>query len=177
MKAVFQHHELQDGSGYPQGLKGKDQSLAARIVAIANVYDNHCNRLNPVDSLTPHTALAYMFSNQKDFFDRGLLALFIQCLGVYPPGTIVSLSNGLIGMVLSVNPRDPLHPSLLIYNPDIPKKEALIFDLSDEPGVRIEGSIRPSKLASEVHDYLSPRTRVTYYVAGQAEPAGLQKGR
>jgi hypothetical protein len=112
-------------------------------------------------------------------FDADLLAMFIQCLGVYPPGTIVKLSNGITGMVLSVNPKDPLHPSLIIYNPDIPKKEALIFDMAEEPGFRIEHSLLPSQLPPEVHDYLSPRTHVTYYVAeiDQNLGAASKKGR
>jgi len=164
LRAVYQHHETMDGSGYPMALKGKDISLAAKIVLIANVYDNHCNRLHAEDSLTPHMALAHMFNMQKDLFDRGLLTLFIQCLGVYPPGTIVMLSDGSIGMVVSVNPRDPLHPSLLLYNPDVPKKDALIFDMMDDPGMRIESSVKASQLPSEVYGYLSPRTRITYYV-------------
>ncbi len=165
MHAVYQHHERNDGRGFPEGLAAEKISLFAKIISIVNVYDNHCNRYNPQDSLTPHEALAHMFGMQKEQFNKDLLALFIQCLGVYPPGTIVKLSNGFIGMVISVNPRNPLHPSLMIYNPEIPKKEALIYDLMDEPNLEIEQSIKPSQLALEVHDYLSPRTRVTYYVA------------
>ena len=162
---VFQHHERNDGKGFPRQLEGEQISILARIVCLVNVYDNHCNKFNPADSMTPHEALAYMFSIQKDSFDKELLALFIQCLGVYPPGTIVKLSNGFTGMVITVNPRDPLHPSLLMYNPEIPKQEALVIDLRDEPGFSIEGSLKPAHLPQEVFDYLSPRTRVTYYVA------------
>lgn len=175
LKAVYQHHEHADGQGYPLGLKGKEISLIARIVAIADVYDNHCNALHVKDSITPHMALAHMFSAQKSQFDMGLLTLFIQCLGVYPPGTIVTLSNGFTGMVTSVNPRDPLHPSLVLYNPDIPKKDALIFDMIDDPSVKIESSIKPSQLPDEVYEYLSPRTRITYYVADPgAAPAPVK---
>lgn len=177
MLAVYQHHERNDGRGYPEGLEAGKISLFAKIISIVNVYDNHCNRYNPQESLTPHEALAYMFGIQKEQFDIGLLALFIQCLGVYPPGTIVKLSNGLIGMVISVNPRNPLYPSLMIYNAEIPKKEALIYDLLDEQNLKIEQSIRPSQLAPEVHDYLSPRTRVTYYVSESESAQGSPQKR
>jgi putative nucleotidyltransferase with HDIG domain len=165
MKTLYQHHERNDGQGFPEKLAGNEITLFAKIVSIANVYDNHCNKRDPKDSLTPHEALAYMFSVQKDQFDQDLLSLFIHCLGVYPPGTIVKLSNGLIGMVISVNSLNPLYPSLIIYNPDIPKKEALIYDLMSEPHLKIESSMKPSQLTHDAYDYLSPRTRVTYYVA------------
>jgi len=171
LQAVYQHHEQNDGQGFPLKLDSEKISLYAKIISIVNVYDNHCNARDPQHSMSPHGALAYMFRSEKSMFDADLLAMFIQCLGVYPPGTIVQLSNGIIGMVLSVNPRDPLHPSLIIYNAEIPKKEALIFDMTEEPNFRIEHSIMPSQLAPEIHDYLSPRTHVTYYVAeGEQKP-------
>jgi putative nucleotidyltransferase with HDIG domain len=172
LQAILQHHERNDGQGFPDGLPGRRISNLAKIVSIVNTYDNHCNKFNPEESLTPHEALAYMFSAQKHYFDQEILALFIQCLGVYPPGTIVKLSNGSTGMVISVNPRNPLHPSLLMYNPEVPKKEALIFNMAEETGFRIEESIKPSLLEPEVFDYLSPRTRVTYYVAEGDSPEG-----
>jgi hypothetical protein len=105
-----------------------------------------------------------MFGQQKHLFDVELLALFIRCLGVYPPGTVVELSNGEVGMVMAVNPKNQLNPSVMLYDPDVPKKEALIVDLSDEPDLRVEKSIRLAQLSRETIEYLSPRTRITYYV-------------
>lgn len=165
---IRQHHERMDGSGYPSSLSGADIDPAARIVAIADIYDNHCNQPDPEDSFTPYLALSYMFTQQKHLLDKDMLALFIRCLGVYPPGTVVQLSNGSIGMVMAVNPENQLCPSLVLYDPQIPKKEALIIDLAEEPDLRVEKSIRLKHLPREIFDYLSPRTRITYYV----EPDG-----
>lgn len=71
-------------------------------------------------------------------------------------------------MVMAVNPENQLCPSLVLYDPQIPKKEALIIDLAEEPDLRVEKSIRLKHLPQEIFDYLSPRTRITYYV----EPDG-----
>ncbi|BDQ37351.1 HD family phosphohydrolase [Pseudodesulfovibrio nedwellii] len=161
---VAQHHECMDGSGYPEGLHGNDIDRLARIVAIADAYDNHCNHANPMNSMTPYLALSYMFGHQKHIYDVEHLALFIRCLGVYPPGTVVELSNGDIGMVMAVNPKNQLNPSVMLYDPDVPKKEALIVDLADEPDLKVEKSIRLAQLSQEAHDYLSPRAKITYYV-------------
>ncbi|MBG0788984.1 MAG: HD-GYP domain-containing protein [Desulfovibrionaceae bacterium] len=163
-RVVAQHHERMDGSGYPSGLKGEAIDRMARVVAIADAYDNHCNHAVPRESLTPYLALSYMFGQQKTVFDVEILALFIRCLGVYPPGTVVELSNGEIGMVMAVNPKNQLNPSVMLYDPAVPKKEALIVDLADEPDLRVEKSIRLAQLSREAHDYLSPRSRITYYV-------------
>lgn len=162
---VLHHHERFDGKGYPKRLSGNQLSILTRITTITNTYDNYCNRVDPRDSLTPYEALSRMFAKEREAFDGDLLALFIQCLGVYAPGTIVKLSNGLIGIVISVTRNHPLKPSIVIYDPLIPKEEALIFDLREEPSLTIEHSIRPSHLDPEIFEYLSPRTRITYYVA------------
>lgn len=168
VQIVAHHHELMDGSGLPEGLKGDEIDRLARIVSIADTYDNHCNHPDPTESLTPYLALSYMFGQQKQLFDVELLALFIRCLGVYPPGTVVQLSNGAIGMVMSVNPKNQLNPSVVLYDSDVPKKEALIVDLADEPDLRVEKSIRLAHLPQEIFEYLSPRTRITYFV----DPSG-----
>jgi putative nucleotidyltransferase with HDIG domain len=162
---VLHHHERLDGKGYPNHLPGEQISVMTRITAVANRYDNYCNRPNPKDSLTPYEALSRMYTQEKEAFDSDLLDLFIQCLGIYPPGTLVTLSNGLFGIVISVAKNHPLRPSVVVYDPEIPKEEALTLDLRDEPTLSIEDSIRPHRLAPEIFEYLSPRTRITYYIA------------
>ena len=163
-RIVAHHHERMDGSGEPEHLKGDAIDKLARIVAIADAYDNHCNHPAPTKSLTPYLALSYMFGQQKQLFDVEVLALFIRCLGVYPPGTVVQLSNGAIGMVMSVNPKNQLNPSIVLYDSGVPKKEALIVDLADEPDLRVEKSIRLAHLPQEIFEYLSPRARITYFI-------------
>jgi len=163
-RVVGQYHERMDGSGYPEGLQGEAISPLARILAIADAYDNHTNQPDPGQSLTPYLALSFMFGQQKRLFDMDLLALFIRCLGIYPPGTVVELSNGAVGMVMSVNPRNQLNPSVVVYDENVPRKEALIVDLADEEDLRVEKSIRLAHLPPKVLEYLSPRTRIAYFV-------------
>ena len=161
---VALHHERADGSGYPGGLSGSAIPQLTAAVSIADAYDTLCNAPDPDESLTPYLALSVLFSQQRGRFDKEMLPLFIRCLGVYPPGTVVQLSDGSIGMVMAVNPENQLAPSVVLHDPAIPKKEALIVDLRDEPGLKIEKSIRPAHLPPEIFEYLSPRTRITYYV-------------
>jgi len=164
MEVIAFHHEMMDGSGFPGRLAAERIGRLARIAAIVNTYDNHCNRVNPADSLTPAEALAHMFKRQKDQFDPLLLKLFIRCMGVYPPGSIVQLNNDAIGMVVSVNPDRLLQPTILLYDPAIPKDEAVFVDLDEEPDLAIVKTLRPVELKPEVHAYLDPRARVSYYL-------------
>lgn len=168
---IREHHELFDGSGYPQKLKGESIGLLSRIVALANHYDELCNPLNIADALTPHEALSLMFARLRNKFDPKLLQVFIRCLGVYPPGTIVQLSNGVIGMIATVNTAKPMKPVIVIYDASIPKDEAILIDLERETELSIAKAIRPAQVPGEIYNYLSPRKRVSYYFdAGQNSP-------
>ncbi len=163
MDIIRQHHEHADGSGYPKQLSLAQISPLARIVTVINTYDNHCNRPNPADSLSPYEALSYMFAQQRKLFDSAPLNIFIRCMGIYPPGTLVELSDGTLGMVVSVNSGKPLRPSVLIYDPSVPKNEAIILDLSVEPEMEVKHSLKTNQLSPEVYDYLSPRKRMNYF--------------
>jgi putative nucleotidyltransferase with HDIG domain len=174
LEIIIQHHEHADGSGYPRRLKGDSIDVLARVVGLVNAYDDLCNPVSVAQALTPHEALSQIFSQQRSHYDARLLKLFIRFMGVYPPGTVVGLSNEAIGLVIAVNAARPLKPKLMIYDPQIPRHEALILDLEDEPDINIAKALRPSQLLPEVCDYLGPRRRVSYYFDAEA---GATSGR
>lgn len=172
MAILRDHHEYVDGSGYSAKSKGEAIGVLARIVVIANYYDELCNPLNIADALTPHEALSLMFAKLRSKFDPKLLQVFIRCLGVYPPGTIVQLSNGVIGMVTAININKPMKPTVMIYDADVPREEAILLDMAQETEVNIAKAVRPVQVAREIYNYLSPRKRVSYYFA--ADRAGQE---
>jgi hypothetical protein len=167
MDIVYQHHERCDGRGYPRQLKSNEISRLTKILTVADCYDGLINRHDPQKSLTPYQALSYMFTKYSAVLDKESLSVFIRCMGVYPPGTIVVLNGDQIGMVVSVNLANVLAPSIVLYDPQIPKKEALIIDLDSEIDFKISSSIHPGKLPKEIFDYLSPRSRITYFVESE----------
>lgn len=160
---ILQHHEACDGTGFPNKLPAGKISPLAKILAIANLYDNLCNSPDPDKQLTPHEALKRMYARHKSKLDNRFLATFIRSLGVYPPGSIVQLSNGALGMVISTNVEKSTRPSVLIYHPDVPKKEALVVDLVIEDELEIKKGMRPEDLQREVFSYLSPSRQLSYY--------------
>lgn len=168
LEVIAMHHEFMDGSGFPGGLPGGRIGPLGRIAAIANSFDNYCNRVNVADSMTPAEAVSHMFRREKEKYDPVLMQHFIRCLGVYPPGSVVKLSNDVFALVVSVNPGKLLHPTLMLYDPEVPKEEALMLDMADEPELAIVSAVRPGNLPKEVFEYLSPRSRISYYSEGAA---------
>jgi putative nucleotidyltransferase with HDIG domain len=163
LTVIAQHHETMDGTGFPSRTGGDRLSLAARLVAIVNRYDNLCNPQIPSHALTPHEALALMYAQGQAKFDTGMLNAFIKMMGVYPPGSLVQLSDERFAMVVSVNSSRPLKPCVLAFERTVPREEALILDLQQLGDVSIRRSLKPLSLPPEALIYLSPRQRVAYF--------------
>jgi HD-GYP domain-containing protein (c-di-GMP phosphodiesterase class II) len=159
------HHEHWDGSGFPNRLLGSKIPRLARIVAIANRYDNLCNPFDLSTAKTPGEAVAHLFKHEGSYFDPELLQMFVKAVGVYPPGCFVALEDGSVGLVVETNTSNLLRPLVMLYDPDIPRSEALLLDLS-EAGTKIESALNPAKMPLEIVEYLAPRGRVDYYIEG-----------
>ena len=163
IRVIGEHHESVDGKGYPNGLKGSKISRPAQIVAVVNRYDNLCNPLQHDQAATPAEALGTLFKREQARFDKVILQRLVRMLGVYPPGSIVQLSNGNTGIVVSVDRADLLRPSVLLYDSSVPKAEAIIVDLAFEEDVKIDTVLRPADLSPAAMRYLAPRRRLSYF--------------
>ena len=163
MSVLAQHHEMADGSGFPNKLNTERMSAAARIVALVNRYDNLCNPAVVSHALTPHEALSLIFAQAKSKFDATMLNAFIRMMGVYPPGSMVQLTDDRFALVCSVNSSRPLKPSVLVCDPAVPIDEALQLNLEDVTDLGIRRSLKPSQLPVAVQNYLSPRQRIVYF--------------
>lgn len=160
---VAQHHEQADGSGFPQKLNIDRMTAAARIVALVNRYDNLCNPLQAARAMTPHEALSLLFAHGQHKFDVTMLNAFIRMMGVYPPGSVVQLTDDRYALVTGVNSSRPLKPRVLVHDPKVPRHDALHLDLERTPGVGIRRSLKPAQLPGDAADYLAPRQRIAYF--------------
>ncbi len=163
VQIIFQHHELADGTGYPKGLTAAGMDPLARILSIVNIYDNLCNPVNVADAMTPYSALSNMFSNNRKRYDNAILNTFIKALGVYPPGSIVLLNDGVYGIVMSVNPQKLLKPVVMLHDRRIERDMPDILDLGEEPDTTISKCLHANQLPKDVADYLQCRQRLSYY--------------
>lgn len=107
---AFQHHENYDGSGYPRALKGEEIHEYARVVAIADAFD----QLTGDEVLPPHEALALLIKDASKKYDLEILKLFIRHIALFPVGAIVKLNTGEIGVVIEVTFNAPSKPKVRI---------------------------------------------------------------
>ena len=160
---IEQHHEHADGSGFPLRLASERMSVAARIVALVNRYDNLCNPHIPSRALTPHEALSLLFAQGKSKFDATILGAFVKMMGVYPPGSAVQLTDDRFALVVAVNSQRPLKPRVLVHDSGATAADALLLDLENEPKIGIRRSLKPLALPRDALEFLAPRPRVAYF--------------
>ncbi|MGZ3252980.1 MAG: HD-GYP domain-containing protein, partial [Burkholderiaceae bacterium] len=91
---VLQHHENEDGSGYPLGKASHDIPDCAKIISVADRYCARVSGRNYRKSLLPNAALRDILLADKKNIDPTLTTCFIRELGIYPTGTFVKLENG-----------------------------------------------------------------------------------
>ena len=166
-KIIAQHHERINGSGHPKQLAGDEISLLAKIVIAVDEYDDLCNNPNRRQNHTPYEALSLLYKNstvnQTGEFDPNILVVLIKALGVYPPGSVVELSDGNLGVVTSISSDSRTKPQVLLYVPEVPYDEAVIVDLTEEETLTIQKSVRPLDLKKEIREYLSPHRVMGYF--------------
>lgn len=116
---ALQHHEHVDGSGYPRKLSGEDIHRYAKIVAVANFYDNLVAG-EGIDGkqLIPHAATEYLMGFAGKRFDLETVIAFLKSIAIYPNGTSVKLSTGQIGVVVGQHSGLPARPIVRLFQKD-----------------------------------------------------------
>lgn len=113
---IISHHERYNGSGYPLGLKGEDIPLFGRILAVADVYDALTSNRSYRKPCLPSEAIEYIMGGIGIYFDENIVKLFLKKVAPYPVGTLVSLSNGLSGIVTHNHEVQPLRPTIRVIS-------------------------------------------------------------
>ena len=103
---VLQHHEAPDGSGYPHGLARPDIADDALLVGMADRYCACIGARNYRRSMLAPDALAVLIKDNADH--PQLVRAFVDVLGAMPPGTLVRLADGGVGVVSARQPDGPL---------------------------------------------------------------------
>lgn len=91
--AILLHHENEDGSGYPKGLKGNQIFIYAKIIHVADVFDALTAKRPYKKAYAQSEAAEYLMGSCDRMFDREVVKAFLQCVSLYPKGTQVQLSK------------------------------------------------------------------------------------
>lgn len=132
------HHERFDGSGYPRGLRGNAIAFFGSIAGIVDTFDTLTAPKPFGENLSPAKALSIIYKGRGTQFHPALVEQFIQCIGVFPVGSVVELNSGEIAIVIAQNMVRRMQPRIMVVrdakgDPLVPYK---MLDLMKEPKVR-----------------------------------------
>ncbi|EGG98770.1 HDIG domain protein [gamma proteobacterium IMCC2047] len=112
--AVYSQHEHYDGSGYPRHLEKDAIPKFAQIISLADTYDTLTTQWGGSPAISSLDALKIIYREQKKKFDPILAQKFIKFIHIYPPGSIVQIRNGDIGVIVKRNTSNKYLPTILV---------------------------------------------------------------
>jgi HD-GYP domain-containing protein (c-di-GMP phosphodiesterase class II) len=167
IEVVRNHHERFDGSGYPRGLKGGAIGLYGLICAITDVYDAVTTDRPWRLGFTPYDALRNVYQRRQRDFDEILVLRYVQCIGIYPVGSLVELNTGDVGTVIDSHPRHRLLPKVMVLLDRHGQRyrNGITVDLLHQ---QVSSTVQPLRVRAAVH-------RAQYGIAtGDLLAAGMQ---
>jgi len=116
LQIVAQHHEREDGSGYPRGI-GANQIIP--YAQMANIVDSYERLIfipqNSTElAMTPFEALKMLRSITSRWLNITLVQQFVNCIGIFPVGSLIELNTGEVAIVLAHNRVNHLLPRIMI---------------------------------------------------------------
>ena len=167
IEAAFGHHERVDGGGYPRGVKANSLNLYTRMISIVDTYDaittNRC-----YDKSRPATeAIKILFSCRNSQFEPILVEKFIECLGIYPTGSLVELKSGEGAVVIDSNKNSRLNPKVsIVLDEEKHSRSPLVVDTSADSSDEAERTI---KRVLDENDYQVDLEKVFSYFKEQGD--------
>jgi HD-GYP domain-containing protein (c-di-GMP phosphodiesterase class II) len=134
-RVALLHHERHDGSGYPGALRGHQIGMIGSIAAIVDTFDALTVRRPYAEAVSPSAAISTLYKSRGLHYDANLVEQFIRFIGIFPVGSLVELSTGEIGVVISQNPSERLKPRVMVIR-DVkgyPLPVQKLLDLSRSP--------------------------------------------
>jgi HD-GYP domain-containing protein (c-di-GMP phosphodiesterase class II) len=136
----YEHHLRYDMTGYPKSPYARKTHPASLMVSICDVYDALALKRSYKKDYPPEKIHELMMLEKGKIFDPQLLDKFFQFMGVWPVGTLVSMSDGRVGVVRATNEQDIDRPSVQVLAPE---NGGEVVDLALRPDVRIIESLNP----------------------------------
>jgi HD-GYP domain-containing protein (c-di-GMP phosphodiesterase class II) len=147
--AALEHHERENGSGYPHKLSGEKIGLYGKIIAVACSYEAITAKRPHKDARGGYEGITDLLRNEGKRYDDSIIRALVFSLSIYPIGQFVLLSNGAKAQVIDVNPDDPRFPIVQVLDEKLPDGQNRIIETSPA-GISIQAPL--SNVSAETPD-------------------------
>lgn len=107
---VLEHHEKENGTGYPRRLTSEKISANAKVIAVACTYEAISSPRSYKDEKSTFDALLELLQNKERAYDPSVIKALLYTVSLYPIGTYVYLTNRKVAEVIDTNPDNPKTP-------------------------------------------------------------------
>lgn len=143
-KGILEHHEKADGTGYPAGRRLGEINPIASVVSVVDVYDALSSNRPYKTAMPAAQALSYIYGMRESAFPPLLAERFIRCVGIYPTGSLVTLSDGNMAVVQEPGSKYSEARVVVLPKNRTPMQGPFrVLDLVLREEVRITGSLDP----------------------------------
>ncbi|MCE9551374.1 MAG: HD-GYP domain-containing protein [Betaproteobacteria bacterium] len=116
LEGIAQHHERENGSGYPAGISKGEISLFGRMAAIVNSFTALTHTRFHTKAVSAYEALKSISTMSGEYYLDSMVEQFIQTIGIFPVGSLVELSSGEVAVIISQSKVRRLKPRVLIIS-------------------------------------------------------------
>lgn len=145
--SILQQYERWDGKGYPEGLSGTNIDIGARLIAVVDGFITALGKKVQRKPILSYEAIKTLLSDSSLKFDPNIVKIVVQCIGIYPIGSIVLLNDGAICKVVQIATDAPLRPRVQVILSEtgkIPNEEQKqIIDLKENKEKFIVRAVDP----------------------------------
>lgn len=133
----YQVHERADGTGYPRGRSGMFIHQYAKIAAVMDVYSAMTRPRPYRPAIPPYLAMRQILAEgSRGKLDRAVIRALLDCLSLFPVGSLVELEGGVRARVMRANPGNHTRPIVVeVDTKDEPSGTAI--DLTKEMSTRV----------------------------------------
>ncbi|MCF6095087.1 HD-GYP domain-containing protein [Microaerobacter geothermalis] len=110
--AALQHHEREDGTGYPLGIESNQIHVYSKIIAVADIFHAMCSERHYKKPNSPYVVLEHLLNDSFGKLDPQVVHSFVQQMTQFSTGTVVRLNNGESGKIIFVDKNNPTRPYL-----------------------------------------------------------------
>ena len=142
-RVAYEHHERENGHGYPRGLKGDEICEYAKITGIVDTYEAMIHNRPHRKAITQHVSVKELICSKNLMFSSKIIKAFIKEISLYPIGSCVRLNNKAVGMVIRTDEKNPMKPVVKLFFDGKGKAvtEERIIKLSENPLLCIADTI------------------------------------
>jgi HD-GYP domain-containing protein (c-di-GMP phosphodiesterase class II) len=147
-RAIYEHHERENGQGYPLGLKGDEISEYAKIIGICDSYEAMTHDRPHKKAAAQYLSVLQLAGSKDMLFAPHIVKMFLDVITLYPIGSYVRLNNKAIGIVVETNPHNPMKPVVRVLVDGHGKKatEEKLINLAENNILTIAAGVSAEEL-------------------------------